>query len=429
MRPRPLHSISMKPHSQLRQVTPFMALPMFGAATPLLALPAIAWHYGAAGWASIAVGQAIGATASVFIELGWGLTGPQEVAGASAAQRIAIFRLSFRARSAVAALFIPVAMVLSAVLVSSHPAAAACAALQMSLSGLTANWYFLGARSAKGIFLTDAVPRLIGTVTGALLLTAGAPLVSMPAAVTAVTLVGIFGARRAIAYKGTDGTWAATESVSSAIRRQLSVMAGRAVSAIYIGLPTVILQMVSPAAVPTFSAAERLTRMGLLVLQGVPNSLQSYVAERDISDRARQHRRAVVLRSQLVLGLASGVVAGLAIPPVTQILFHGAVTVPPATAALAGLVVLFTCASRGTGMVIVNAHRVIWVTASAIVGAIVGVLMLLTVAPRLHASGAMLALAVAEGAVLAVQLGPVLRSQLRRSRAADGGALLPEHGE
>ena len=75
---------------RLRGVLAYAAFPMIGAVTPLLAIPAISQQFGAPGWASIAVGQSVGAAASVAVELGWGLTGPQAVAATDRADSLGV---------------------------------------------------------------------------------------------------------------------------------------------------------------------------------------------------------------------------------------------------------------------------------------------------------------------------------------------------
>ena len=53
---------------RLRGVIAYAAFPLIGAVTPLLAIPAISQQFGAPGWASIAVGQSVGAAASVAVD-------------------------------------------------------------------------------------------------------------------------------------------------------------------------------------------------------------------------------------------------------------------------------------------------------------------------------------------------------------------------
>ena len=134
----------------------------------------------------------------------------------------------------------------------------------------------LGLGSPARIFWSDAVPRFrlrpawgrsdygVGRPVGGLL---RLPLVGFLAS----PVFGVAMVRpRAIDFLRAEG-------VGNVIRRQAVAVRGRGLSAVYIGLPVALVQAWTPAAVPAFAAAERLMRMGLFVLQSVPNVLQRAV--------------------------------------------------------------------------------------------------------------------------------------------------------
>ena len=79
----------------------YLAVPLLNAVSPLLALPAITAHFGGSAWAAIAVGQSLGGTAGVIVELGWGLSGSQRVARMSPRNRANAFGVSLVAKAIV----------------------------------------------------------------------------------------------------------------------------------------------------------------------------------------------------------------------------------------------------------------------------------------------------------------------------------------
>lgn len=388
---------------RLRVVSAYAFFPMLGAATPLLALPAVSNEFGATGWASIAVGQSVGAAASVAVELGWGLTGPQAVAASDRTRAARLFAASLKSRGAVVLGVIPLAVLAVLILAPAHLVAASLAAAAMALSGLTANWYYLGLGRPSRIFWTDALPRLVTVLCGVISISyLGAPL-----AVFALWLVVGYLSSPVIAAmieRPRREDFEHAERVIDVLRRQRVALAGRGLSAVYIGLPVALVQAWTPAAVPAFAAAERLMRMGLLVLQSVPNSLQRAIglASKE-SERLRPVARKV-LAVQMCLGALAGSVCALALPRGVELIFSGEVVISNGAAQATGAIVMLTCISRATGMILVARSRVGWVTASAATAAVSAVSLLAVLPGEFGPTGALVSLAAAESMALAVQV-------------------------
>lgn len=385
-----------------RAVVAFALFPMMGAVSPLLAYPAIAGRFGEAGWSSIAVGQSVGSAVSVVIELGWVLTGPQAIASAPHSERLVIFAVALRSRLMIASIALPLAVGVVCLLEPPDVLAAAMASVAMGLTGLSGTWFFIGLGKPGGIFVTDALPRLLAAILG----------------VCAITVVGLgleaFVALMIVGYlasplltllvvKPSWGVIRHARASSGVLREQLVALVGRGASATYIGLPSALIQAFAPSAVAVFAAVERLMRLGLLVLQAVPNSLQHSLGKARLEGRVPQ-----VIPSIITLQIASGVISGalcwLAVPYAVHLLFTQRLSVSNEVAALAGLVVLLTSTSRGTGLVLVAMDRLSWIAASGVIAALGGLAVIGPLAGEYGPTGGFLALVVAESMALCIQM-------------------------
>lgn len=386
----------------------FAVLPMFGVVTPLLALPAITHTNGAGGWTAIAVGQSVGAGGAVLVELGWALTGPQAIAAATSADQKRLYIQAAASKVFVLTLVAPIVAVLSGVLVTHHRDAAILSALGIAVSGLSPNWYFIGQGRPRSIFLTDTIPRVSLTLVGVFLLYAGSPLWTFAAC-------SVFGYTASFALGsclvGPGSSWQnefQMRAIVATLRSQKIAVTGRGLSALYIGIPTSLVQAASPSSVAVFAAAERLVRMGLLVLQSVPNSLQRYLGSPTAAAEKARRIRAVLI-SQIVIGILAGLVVASMLPLAVDLLLTGTVEMPTLVATIAGGVAAATCISRGTGLILVNAGQVRSITVSAATGAGFGVTTIPLLAAWAGAQGAMTGLLIAELSVLAVQTALLVR--------------------
>jgi len=382
----------------------FIAIPIVGVVTPFLALPALTSAYGGTGWAAIAIGQSIGMAGATIVELGWALNGPQRVARAVGNRR-KYFALALRTKIVVFPLVAVVALIVAMLISPAYQVAAGIQAAALTATGLMATWYFVGIGQPGVILLAESLPRLIGAVAGAIATLLGAPIWVFPIVSFAFpVLVGLPAMTWMAGVRVHDLFAVRRVEVVRALAYQRVAMSGRLVSSLYISMPTALVGVVSPSNVAVFSAAERLMRMGLTVLASVPNALQGWVGRHTAKDmRMRVAMRAVAINSGM--GLFAGIAYALIAPPFSQWIFSGVATIPVELAMIAGALVLVVCVSRATGgIALVAARKVKWITASATIGAAVGVPAILSFAAAWGAVGGMLGALVAELAVLATQL-------------------------
>lgn len=411
---------------RLRQMIAYAGFPMLGAITPILALPAISREFGPRGWAAIAVGQSVGAAASVAVELGWGLTGPQAAAASDPDGLRRVFASSLTSRGVAALAVIPPVVAIVILLNPEHVLAACLAAVAMTMSGFTTNWLYIGVGRPSRIFWTDAFPRFFSVLAGVAAIT----LLKAPLAAFSACLVAGFLASPLISVlieRLTWGDFSESESVRSIFRRQRVALAGRGLSAVYIGLPVALVQAWAPGAVAGFAAVERLLRMILLVLQGVPNSLYRTVGRAPRDGPSLSHVEVRVIQLQAGVGVFASLGCVALLPIAVDLMFAGQLSITGSSRWVAASIVLLTCLSRATGMLLVARGAVGWVTASAAVAAIVAISLLAVLSGAYGPVGALGALAIAEGAALTVQSTGLIMN-FRQPRAASARALLSQEG-
>ena len=382
----------------------FAAAPLLSIFTPFLALPALTSQFGAQGFASVALGQSLGAGAAVLVELGWGVNGPQEVARLShASERVRKLSLAVMTQLPVWIAIQPI-LVLAAATISGDLAATYLAAASASTLGLAPSWYFVGCGRPFAMLATDPLMRAVGVGIGsALILAANVPLWIYPFTVLLGGCIGVLlGWKMAGLPRGLPVP-IAVSGVVQAAKAQRVAYSGRLASALYLALPTAIIGVTAPHSVATFAAAERLARTALAALAFIPQVLQRWFGRLD--DNAVYTRaRMVALISAVGAVVASGFFVVFA-EKVAGWVFSGTVQLAGSLTFAAAALILITVISRNVGGVILVRYRGLgWLAASASVGAMSGLPMLIVLSEMYGALGGLTALAAAEVLVLAVQL-------------------------
>jgi hypothetical protein len=398
----------------------FLLIPAISAVSPLLALPAVSAKGGASVWAAIAIGQSVGIAGATIVELGWGLTGPQRVSRASRGNRRRALALSLQSRLLVFPLVAALAASSAWLLAPEHRELSAVTAVASSATGLSLIWFFIGIGAPGRLLLTDALPRLALVSASAFAISHNAPIMLYPicgllAPALLAPILGSLNTR----IRPSDFGGVGLKRTILVVRIQGVAMSGRLVSALYIALPITLVSLVAPQAVPVFAAAERLQRMYLSILAAIPNVLQSWVG-RPPSRTLRLQRAEVSVGLNAGVGIVAGLIFAIIAPSASRVVFSGQASISTELAWLCALVIFLVCCSRAVGgLVLVALSRFQSVTTSALVGAIVGVPLILVLASRLGAPGGLLGELVAEAAVLCVQIVFWLRF---RTKSANLGA-------
>jgi hypothetical protein len=281
-------------------------------------------------------------------------------------------------------------------------------ALAATATAFSPIWFFIGTGNPMKCVLLDTLPRISLAIASAVMILNGAALIWYPTflllGAVIPPLVSLF------LISANKSSWRRGHSrIFRTIRFQLVALGGRAASAVYISLPIAVVGLVQPAAVPMFAAVERLLRMALVVLQSIPNVLQSVLGgKKSVSDRRAMAVRMIWLNA--LCGFLCFVIFTVTAPLVSEFLFSGVVTIPTSLALLSGLVLWATVTSRASGGVaLVALSDVRSVTRSAVAGCIVGLPSLFVLSYCLGAHGAVIGEIAAESVVLAIQLRAVKR--------------------
>lgn len=390
----------MNQRRHLREMVLYLLIPAAGFLSPLLVIPAITSRFGVQGWTGMALAQSIGGAIATATEMGWGVVGPQRVAGMSRRDGIDQYRLSLTSRPLTALPGMVVAAALTWWLVDDYAAPAALLAAAMASQAMTPQWYFVGTGQPIAVLWSESLPKVLIALVSAVAILAGAPFVvysvlmclSMPIAL--LTAHWIIGPRARLRRSDWDGALSAT-------RNQLIMGSGRAVSVVYTGLPVAFVQLAAPGATAVFAATERLMRMGLLVLYSVPARLQSWIGSVTEAERARRIHTAQ--RICLSMGVGCGIVYALSAPTVSRFMFSGAVTIPYSVSATSGVLLAVICTSMGLGLSMVATGQANRITAAIVPAAVVALSTVGVMAIHFGATGAVAAEVAAELVGVAVQ--------------------------
>lgn len=390
----------MRRFKQLRTVLLYLLIPGLGAVTPLLVYPALTSTYGPQGFASVAIAQAIGLAGATICELGWSVLGPQRIASADQVRRSDLYESALATKGLACIVGAPIAAFATSLIVTEHHAASALLAAASLLTCLSPSWFLVGANRPVAILVFESLPRLLLMALVAGLLLMGAPLsVYAVATFVAVVITQIaVSVRFKLRLLPSRNAFATGGSV---IRAQLPLTSGRIVSVVYTTLPVAIVGVVNPAAVPVFAAIDRLMRMSLAILGGIPSRLQSWVGAVTGPDRRRRSRQSLLMNTALGFVAACGF-AVLA-PPVADIVFSGTIHLPIEVSALGASILLAICASRGFGLSLVAEGKANWIALANVGAAVVGVVATFLLARALGAPGAQLAGLSAELVGIAIQ--------------------------
>ena len=348
----------------------------------------------------MAIGQSIGGAAAVIGELGWGVVGPQQLGKLGARRRLNLYRTSLASRVLTGVSLALVAAVLAILVTPGGRIEAAWLAVGTAVSALSPTWYFVGINRPYAILFTESVPKLVTALVSGILIYMG----------QTIAIFGILSVLQVsltlyLAGRLMGGPWMPRVPdflrAPAAMRRQLIISSGRSVSVLYTYLPTSIAAVVAPAAVPAFAAVDRLMRMSLAVLSGIPSRLQSWLGSATLEQAAK--RRNQTMQLNLLLGAVCGVGFAAFAPLVAGFVFAGEVPIDPQLAWAAGFLLAVICTSRGVGLVLVSVGGANGITAAIIPSAITGLALLIPLAAGMGSVGIVISGVCAELVGLVVQ--------------------------
>jgi len=365
------------------------------AAIPLL-ISAVGPHP----WAGIALGQAVGSVAGLVVQGGWSVTGPTEVAMAGDERRQLIYAQSALVRGVG---FIPVALIAAGVcaLVGGSEWAIMLSAVAAAANGLSPSWFLVGISRPFYFFMAESVPRAVGTVGGAVAVAVGAPLVVFPIAQLVACLATFVVVSINFIQMRLRDVWRSIDS--AVLREQVPGLTQSLVQSSYKYLPLIVVSALTPAAAPVYALGDRLLKLSVAGMRPMTQVLQGWVPAAK-SPEVFAHRARVARAGNLAVSGMSAVLFATLAPTAGDLLSHGKISISYPLAAMLGLAFGLALASATTGLVfLVSLGLKRYLAASAVVGAVVGIVTIWPAVILWAAFGAGLSVACSELAVQTYQ--------------------------
>ena len=328
----------MKAVGATRRLGLFGVSVLLNGVISLITIPIVIAVAGANPWASMATGQSIGNSIGVLVAFGWALTGPASIAMAPVDRRPGLFLDSLFSRGAI---LLPLILVQALVTIAIVPHAkfvAFVAGLGMTLAGVSANWYFTGESRPGRFLLLDTVPRVLGTVSGLLLVVLTDKLLFFALAQLAGSLLALAVSSYVI-FRGQHLDFREAARWRNIVARLAEQRHGVVATGLYAGLTPAILGIVAvaaPASLPLFVLADRLSKFVGMATAPLIQVFQGWVPAASGPELLR--RISLSARITVALGLLAGAVYAALLPLFSELLTHDQVAVDLSSAIAFGCV-------------------------------------------------------------------------------------------
>ncbi|MCZ1074515.1 lipopolysaccharide biosynthesis protein [Rhodococcus ruber] len=289
----------------------------------LLTVPFVIVNAGGAGWASVAVGQSIGALVGVFTLLGWVQSGPTAVARASDAARGRYYMDSVYVRSLTLVATVPAVALASAALGTAHPTATTLSAVALLVVNIGANWFYVGEANPRGLFVFDTVPRTIGIVAATAAIACGFPIEGYSAIVLAGAVVAAIMSLFDVGRRYGSGGFRpfGLRPYWSLVAAQKHGIGTALLSSFYLSMPMLVVQHFAPSAVPQYALIDKIKQQALTAYRPISQALQGWTPRGGAASVLRRTQRA----SQIAwtLGMLGGIVLVAGAIPLGHVLSGG----------------------------------------------------------------------------------------------------------
>lgn len=406
----------------LGRLVSFSLIVAMGAVAGVVSIPFISRVSGADMWAVQAFTQSLATLFGVAVAFGWGTVGPAMVASTPISERPRLFLESLISRLY---LYVLTAPLMAATLVLLQPDNAGFVVLASAtylVPFLGASWFFIGEAKPLRLFAYDALPQVLGTVAGLMVLSATSELKYFVATQLVFNVFAVGLSTFAILYraKGLDGVrWTAAAAFRRLSQQRHGVITA-GTGALYVNLPLIVVNVFLPAHLDVYTFADRILRYAVTAFAPVLQFVQGWIPEAGIEHRRHRLKRAVQLTP--VIGFCGSAAIALGSPLASELLLHGQTDLP-FTLSVPFAVTFFAVAISQViglaGLVTVGESREL--ARSTVVGAVVGAPIILLGALFIGASGVAWAVAISEFAVASYQ-ALVLRRYFSRTRNESFGA-------
>lgn len=270
-------------------------------------------------WASVAVGQTVGALGAIVVGYGWSIAGPTRVAALNREGQRQEYADATRVRLIILPVAITVVVVIVSLISSVDPLIAAVGSLPVLILALSANFYFVGTATPLRLLMLETVPRVAFTVIACILMSVfgwnvlSGLLIQLLGAIVAVACSAAFilgSSARSLYARGALDT---RLSIKALLRRQRSGLLAALLVNFYAGAPILIVSVFAPAVLPAFSVVDKLAKQLLAGSSPVTAVLQGWVP-RAGAGRLLARSRAAVAGAWALAAVVGAIVAVLSGP-------------------------------------------------------------------------------------------------------------------
>jgi O-antigen/teichoic acid export membrane protein len=419
-------------HSLTRRFIGFTTVPLLSFVAPLLVLPIVARIGGVEGWASIGIGQSIGAFGVYTTGFGWNVVGSARIAlEPDDAERRHILAQSLRMRLLA---FVVTAVVLGTVsYLLAAPGfrfVAALTAAATAFGGMTISWYGVGMSRPSFVLTYETVPMMAAMLCAIPLLLLTRALLVYPLLLIAAPIVGlsIMILREFRADRGDQGDGRIRRGVWGGFRTNLGPAVIDATGGAYSSAPIPVARLTQGvSAAAGVASADKIYRFGLTAVVIVGNALQSWVLECAVKD-GRYRRQLVAIVVHAALGIVGLLVLWLGGRWITAVLFGGAVV--PAESVFLWYGLAYLCISASTPFIrniLIPGDRTRIVLGATIASAVVGLAAMIAFGLLWGVTGVAAALALSELVIVGILAVPGIRIvRAQHATAARAGAGAPD---
>jgi hypothetical protein len=296
-----------------------------------------------------------------------------------------------------------------AALISDQPALCAGMAAASTLSGLSANWFFIGAGDVRALLLFDTAPRAVSNIAGSVAVAAGASVLTLPAMLGVAILCASTWSSVLILKTASVGQRPVRRSdVIAALTRQFPPLASSLLASSYLTVPLISVAILAPSATPAYAMADRLLKLALTALSPIAQYAQSWVPAPG-ADLRQRIARALSLVS--VVAVSSGLAFSLGAPMVGHWLSAGELTVSYSVSSALGVALAASVLTQTLGLAcLVPLGRQRALLLATAVGAPLSLLVQWGLISTLGALAAAFSVGLSEVAVLVVEFVALRRT-------------------
>jgi O-antigen/teichoic acid export membrane protein len=391
--------------NQLKRLGAFGVSVVVSTLVGLIAIPTVIALAGADVWGVLAVAQSIALLLGVLVSFGWGTTGPALVASLPAAERPQFFGDSLVSRLYLFGAALPLVAVVAFLTAGDNVLLTAFACVAYLMPFLGAAWFFVGDGQPLRLLLLDTVPVAVGTLVGLAALYATGEILAYLTCQFVFNVVSVAVSARRI-LRRTAVPVVLDLHLGRALRRlggQRHGVITAATSSLYVNTPLIVLSALAPQGVPVYALADRFFKYGLTVLGPVVQVLQGSIPHPD--PQIRDARVRATARFAPLGGLIVAGAAAVAIPPASRLFSFGEIAIDYHLSVPVALIFGGVATSQAIGLAcLIPIGRGRSLATSTVLGALLGIPLILLGATQSGAVGVAWAVALSEIAVATYQL-------------------------